>query len=360
MEKEKHNNEEAAKYQLHYFHRKDIPELTAGELEQESELIYARLMQQQANLPKVRSMWIPAAAAAAVLLIAGLAFFYFSQSKVTAPAENQLVKVSDAEPGKHSATLMLANGKAILLSAIKEGKVAEQSGVTISKTKENVLVYSANTDMSNPSEYNTIATAKGQEYSIVLPDGSKIWLNAASSVKYPATFASVKERIVELNGEAYFEIAKDKAHPFIVKTKGQQIKVLGTHFNVNSYADEKTTKTTLLEGSVQIKGVNDVLLKPGQQAVSTENGLKVSKANLTESVAWKNGDFIFEEESLPSILRQVSRWYDVEIVDPGNHDNLHLSGAISRSRKLSTVLKVLAGTSNLKFSIQGNKVFVTK
>ncbi|RZK77733.1 MAG: DUF4974 domain-containing protein [Pedobacter sp.] len=359
MDKEQNKEEQAAKYRLHYFHRKDIPQLTAQELEEESALVYNKLMQVTQQTPKVKRMWLPAAAAAAVLILAAAVFLYYPSQKEVIPVKTEHAVVNDALPGKHTATLKLANGNSILLSEAIDGKIAEQSGVTISKTKDNLLVYKTNNNNPNPAEYNTISTTNGQEYSVILPDGSRIWLNAASSIKYPATFAATKERIVELSGEAYFEIAKDAAHPFIVKTIGQEIKVLGTHFNVNSYADEAVTKTTLVEGSVQISCVNKVMLKPGQQAVSNKNVVKVSKANVAETVAWKNGDFIFDNESLPSILRQVARWYDVEIIDQANHKDIHLTGTVSRAKKLSTVLNSLARISNLKFDIKDQKVTVS-
>lgn len=364
MERE-NTEEQAAKYRLHYFRRKDVPMLSEAELEAESDLIYRSLMKTQAAIPpKTRRLWYPAVAAAAVLIVAGAYLFSYDSNTDIKPITNSRVskkQSSDIAPGVQTATLTLANGAKIVLSEAANGKIAEQNGVSISKTADGKLIYSfakSNKDISTLSNvFNTLSTVKGQQYQVILPDGSKVWLNAASSITYPANFVNLKNRMVQLSGEAYFEVAKDKSHPFIVKTDRQQVEVLGTHFNVNSYGDEGATRTTLLEGSVKVlSDKGQKVLLPGQQSQLAENTLKVSSADVNETVAWKNGDFIFNNEAFGSILRQLSRWYNVEIVDNGNHGGLHLSGTISRSKNMSTVLKALEVTGKVKFKIEGKTV----
>ncbi|HMI05048.1 MAG TPA: FecR domain-containing protein [Pedobacter sp.] len=366
MERE-NTEEQTAKYRLHYFRKKDIPVLSETELEAESDLVYGSLMKAQAaRTLKTRKLWYPAAAAAAVLIIAGACLFsYNSKTNIKPVIDSRVSKKpsNDVAPGVQTATLTLANGVKIALSEAANGKIAEQNGVSISKTADGKLIYSFakfNKKINALSNvFNTLSTVKGQQYQVILPDGSKVWLNAASSITYPANFANLKNRMVQLSGEAYFEVAKDKSHPFIVKTDRQQVEVLGTHFNVNSYGDEGATRTTLLEGSVKIlSDKGQKVLLPGQQSQLAKNTLKVSSADVNETVAWKNGDFIFNNEAFGSILRQLSRWYNVEIIDNGSHSELHLSGTISRSKNMSTVLKALEVTGKVKFKIEGKTVVV--
>nr|WP_068887380.1 FecR domain-containing protein [Pedobacter panaciterrae] len=357
--------ENAAKYWLHYFSKNDIPELSEDELNQETEAIYKSLMEGQAPA-KVKRLWYPAVAAACLLIAIGGGLFYYNQRIIPEPTTEVVKNIAnDIAPAQNTATLILANGKKIILSDAPVGLIAEQSNVSIFKTAGGELHYKAKAHdqgfVAENTGLNTISTEKGQQYQVVLLDGSKIWINAASKFTFPASFASLKQRKVELAGEAYFEVAKDKAHPFIVKTDKQEVEVLGTHFNVNSYSDEAATKTTLLEGSVRVWNNNEQkILKPGQESLLAKNSLSIRKADTEEAVAWKNGDFIFNNEDLASILRQVARWYNVEIVDDGNHKNLYLSGTVSRSKNISAVLNALEITGKVKFKIDGNRVIVTE
>jgi len=359
--------EQAAKYWLHYFSKHDIPELSEDELNQETEAIYKSLMKEKVPV-KVKRLWYPAVAAACLLMVVGAGLFYYIQHS---PEVKQVAAANiipnDVAPAKNTATLTLANGKKITLADAPIGLIAEQRNVSIFKTSDGKLVYKSKSLKANEApflgnpELNIISTARGQQYQVILPDGSKIWLNAASSFTFPATFGSLKQRKVELTGEAYFEVAKDKSHPFIVKTDKQEVEVLGTHFNVNSYSDEDATKTTLLEGSVKVSNSNEQkILHPGQESLLAKNSLVIRKADTQEAVAWKNGDFIFNNEDFGSILRQVARWYNVEIIDKGNHENLHLSGTVSRSKNISAVLKALEITGKVKFKIDGNRVIVAE
>lgn len=358
----KNTDEQAAKYRLHYFRKNNIPAISEVELQAESDLIYKSLMEGRAAEPvKVRRLWYPAVAAAAVLIVAGTFLFNYDQKNTGKQSAGYVSKehANDIAPGIQTATLILANGAKIALAGAANGQIAAQNGVSISKTADGKLVYTLKKSTTHTIEFNTLSTVKGQQYQVVLPDGSRVWLNAASAITYPANFANLKNRMVQLSGEAYFEIAKDKSHPFIVKTDKQQVEVLGTHFNINSYGDEKATKTTLLEGSVKVSSdKGDRVLLPGQQSALIKNALQVRNADVNETVAWKNGDFVFNNEEFGSILRQLSRWYNVEIIDHGNHEDLHLSGTISRSKNMSVVLKALEVTGGVKFKIEGKTVVV--
>lgn len=361
------DEEHAVKYWLHYFSKNDIPELSEDELNHETETIYKSLMEGRSPA-KVKRLWYPVAAASLFIAIAAGAF-YFNQQIASVP-KNDIARniVNDIAPAQNTATLTLASGEKIILANAPIGLIAEQASVSIFKTADGKLIYKAkplnvngNEPASENSVLNTITTTKGQQYQVVLSDGSKIWLNAASEFTFSATFASFKQRKVELSGEAYFEVAKDKAHPFIVRTDEQEVEVLGTHFNVNSYSDESATKTTLLEGSVKVSGKKEQrILRPGQESLVTKSDLSIRPANTQEAVAWKNGDFVFNNEDFGSILRQVARWYNVEIIDNEKHKNLHLSGTVSRSKNISVVLKALEVTGKVKFKVDGNRVIVTE
>ena len=187
-----------------------------------------------------------------------------------------------------------------------------------------------------------------------MPDGSVVFLNAASSLRFPTSFSNLKERRVEVSGEAYFEVAKDKAHPFIVSTAQQEVKVLGTLFNINSYAEEAETKTTLVEGSIRIAGINSnksKIMVPGQQGVIKDGEILLSKADVEQALSWKNGDFVFTGEDLKAVMRQVSRWYNVEVEYQGNINYSGVVSTISRTKKLSEVLKALQANQGIHFKV---------
>lgn len=291
-------------------------------------------------------------AIAASVLIAVCIGLYFTQFKAIKEVPVTLVK--DIPPGGNHATLKLSDGSTIVLDQTNVGVISESSDIRISKTDEGLIEYI--TDKTNiPASaisYNTITTPKGGQYKVILPDGSSVWLNAASSLKYPTRFSG-SSRHVELIGEGYFEIAKDAKKPFIVKSQGQEITVLGTHFNVNAYQDEGTTKTTLLEGSVRIDIASSKLsklLSPNQQALVNNHSIKVLDVKPEEVVAWKNGQFLFKNTDLKSILHQLERWYNVE-VDFSNLPDNRFFGKIERDVNISSVLEMLEISSNLKFKI---------
>jgi transmembrane sensor len=322
-----------------------IPEQVQGATDR----IWARL--QMHTVPSRSFLWIKLAVAASILLalFAGL-FFYFDHS-----ADTTELARNDIAPGGSSAILTLSDGSKVSLSTVANGQIANQSGVMVSKEADGQLVYDYNgAKESTEPVYNTVETPKGGEYEVTLPDGSHVWLNAATKLKFPASFKNRKERKVEIDGEGYFEVAKNKELPFKVVSKGQEVEVTGTHFNVNSYVDEPATRTTLLEGRVQVNGQ---VLVPGQQSILNAGSLKVVKADVEAETAWKDGEFVFSGDDLQGVMRKIARWYDVEVIYPAKLNNAgHFDGEFPRKNKLSVILKALESTGNLKFKIEGRRV----
>ncbi|TKC09678.1 FecR family protein [Pedobacter frigoris] len=299
-----------------------------------------------------------AGVAAAVLLVIGAGLFYYSRFGHTE---------ADIQPGGNKAYLTLGNGQKISLNDVGNGKLAKEAGVEISKTADGQVVYSISNDTKRHTDLmNTIETPNGGQCQVRLPDGSSVWLNAGSKLIYPVSFAGNARREVRLRGEAYFEILKDKTHPFIVKSAEQEIKVLGTHFNVNSYPGERLTQTTLLEGAVQVTARNSkvVVLKPGQQAsVDRENDLEIKVTefkDLEMAIAWKNGNFYFVDESLEGVMKKIARWYDLEVVFQDNAGEIKMGGLISRKVVLSQVLGLLATTTSCDFKVEGRQILIKK
>lgn len=312
----------------------------------------------QISISKVK-LWplIAAIAAAVALIISGVYFFNYNNQKIS--GVQSITYENDVAPGKAGATLTLANGKKISLTNVNNGKLATEAGVTITKTADGQLVYSVSAlrDVAK-RPYNTLSTAKGETYMLTLPDKSKVWLNAASSLTYRASLSEQGKRVVRLSGEAYFQVAKDKVHPFVVKTDQQEVEVLGTHFNINSYTDEAIANTTLLEGSIRIN--KKLILKPNEQANLYKNGAIVVSRASENAVAWKDGNFVFEKENIESIMRKVARWYNVEIVYKGERPKELYSGITKRSGNVSQILSILEETGTVKFKIDGNKIILSK
>jgi transmembrane sensor len=301
---------------------------------------------------------IVAVAAAVAIVVSGIYFFNYSYHKTYT---DMTAAVYDIAPGKVGATLTLANGKKIRLSGAQKGEIAKEAGISVTKTVDGQLVYEIKEANSASNKINTLSTAKGETYILTLPDKSKVWLNAASSLTYSARLNERGLRKVRLEGEAYFEIAKDKAHPFVVEAAGQSLEVLGTHFNVNAYADESGIKTTLLEGSVRVAGdVENVTLKPGQQSlVSGNRGIDVKEVDVNDVIAWKNGKFRFDDTSLEDVMKQFARWYNVDVVYLDGISNRKFTGGINRNITAAEALSLLQ-FSNVKFKIEGKKIIVTK
>lgn len=317
---------------------------------------------QQKPSGRFTTTWI----AAAVLVIIAAASLLFVQNKKTVNPTltyaKSLTSRHDVKPGTNKALLTLENGEQIALNDVGVGTVLKQGNITISKQANGLLEYkvTANAVTKSAIEYNTISTPIGGQYSIVLPDGSKVWLNAASSLKFPTAFTGT-ERKVELNGEGYFEIAKNKHMPFKVKFNNEEVEVLGTHFNIMAYPDEAVTRTTLLEGSVSISknNVKKVLI-PGQQAVGglPTNGFNINQVNTDEAIAWKNGLFLFHNENIKSIMKKIARWYNVDVYYQGTLTSQEYGGRISKSKNLSEILKNLELTGTIHFKIDGRRVTV--
>lgn len=304
--------------------------------------------------------WV--AAACLVVAISTVSFFIYNRGAVDDKDEALLKKTAitgdDRLPGGNMAVLTLSDGRRIILDSSNNGILGQDGGIGILKQGDGQLVYDSIRSKPGPVAYNTVATPHGGQFKIVLQDGSQVWLNSLSSIRYPTVFAG-PERKVEISGEAYFEISKN-ARPFIVKVKQMEVEVLGTHFNINSYENESAVKTTLLEGSVKVKSAGGVnFLKPGQQARLSNNGAMriVNNVNLSEVIAWKDGVFEFDNADIETIMRQLARWYDV-VVEYKKPVNIHFGGSISRNVNLSKVLQMLEETGAVRFEIRGNRIVV--
>lgn len=323
--------------------------------------------------PVRRMFRYPVAAAAMVIVLLGVAvFLVWRPEKKEQPADLVKHTVSSAaeeiRPGKEGALLTLDDGTVVVLDSLQNGVIATQGGAKIF-LKNGRLAYSlVDTDIQTdgkelPVLYNTMRTPRGRQFQMTLPDGTKAWLNAASSIRYPTAFAADK-REVEITGEAYFEVVHDQSRPFRVRyahsaSHEGAVEVLGTNFNVNAYDNEAMVKTTLLEGSVRVfTGEVSKIIRPGEQAkVAGPGQIKVERVNIEEAVAWKNGIIQFVGSDIRTIMRQVERWYDVEIVYEGNIPERSFTGDVSRNENISQVLKILT-ISDINFRIDGRKIIV--
>lgn len=330
--------------------------------------------QQPAVIPMYKRIWYKVAVAASILLLLSLGtYFIFNKSAPKQIAEvekQQQIHKDDVAPGGNKAILTLANGSQIVLDSTTNGALTQQGNTKIIKLNDGQLIYNplnhSSTSLGTGKIlYNTISTPKGGQYQIVLADGSRVWLNAASSLRFPTAFTG-KERKVELSGEGYFEVAKNAAMSFRVSVNDMQVEVLGTHFNVNAYSDESAIKTTLLEGSVKVKSersANSVsrsaLLKPGEQADFTkDHNFKInSHPNLEEVVAWKDGNFEFNNTPVTDIMRQISRWYNVEVDYDGPIPANQLTGKISRDVNLSQLMEMIQYTG-IDMKIKNKKITI--
>lgn len=310
---------------------------------------------------KKLSLW-PRFVAAAAIVIAIMTGGYLYYDKLTFGSSSEILVQNDIAAGSNGAILTLADGKQIAINDALSGNIAAESGVRISKTENGEIMYEVISAANAALAYNTLTTARGQQTQLRLPDGTMVFLNAESSLKYPNNFAASKTRKVFLTGEGFFEVAKDKAHPFIVQSKQQSVEVLGTHFNINAYEDNKEVKTTLLEGSVRVSsasGYLSKLLNPGQQAKVSENVIDVVNVETEDAVAWKNGRIMYEEEPLENIMNDVARWYNVQVVYKNEKvKDKTFFVSISRKDNVSTLLKLLMKTSAVTFEIKGNQIIV--
>jgi len=307
------------------------------------------------------------AAASVILAVAG-GLYYFQFLKLGSPHVVKFEKSvqQDVGPGSNKAILILADGSKLNLSNAQNGMLAQQQGVAINKAADGSLVYADAVSSGAAQSFNSVSTPRGGQYRLRLSDGTLVWLNAGSVLKYPVSFGA-DQRMVSLSGEAYFQVSKDPGHPFQVTTQQQKVRVLGTHFNISAYPEDTETKTTLLEGKVSVGNTNSSvysILEPGEQALSSAIHIKrpivITRIDTTEAVAWKNGYFQFRDESLESVLKKISRWYDVEIQYTGNQvpSGLYFNGTVSKYSNASQVLRKLELSGGVHFKIEGRRITV--
>lgn len=296
------------------------------------------------------------AIAAIFLMAVGISFFFY---KYQNHGPDQNLAAVNIGPGGNKAYLTLADGRKISLSEAHTGEISNQGNATVSKTADGSVSYNADANTAGGDALlNTITTPLGGTYHLTLADNTQVWLNAGSSITYPAAFTG-HDRPVSITGEVYFEVAHNAAHPFKVTGRGQQIEVLGTHFNVNAYENEPENKTTLLEGSVRITaGNNHNILKPGQQAVISNNTISVNDARINEVVSWKNGYFEFENIDIQSLMRQIARWYDVDVQFEGPVSKETFTGRISRFKNISQILSIVQASNSVHLTVTGRRIMV--
>lgn len=323
------------------------------------------------HLQSRRQWWKYAAAAVLVLTFAAGAYWLFRGDTPAGVVQQQqgLQPKTDIQPGGNKAILTLADGSTIVLDKAANGTLVQLGNVQVVKSKDGELEYKKSEVGSQKSEiaFNTLSTPRGGQYMLTLPDNSKVWLNAASSITYPTLFTG-NERRVEVSGEVYFEVEKNAAMPFRAILNGTQVEVLGTHFNINAYNDEAIIKTTLLEGKVKVTPVigsqpvaqSSKILSPGQQAQISNNKLSIiNDADLEAVMAWKNGLVQFDGNDIYAAMRMIARWYDVEVEYRGNIPHAHFRGGISSNVPVSQVLDMMEQTGEVHFEISGRKIIVT-
>lgn len=371
--------EEECRWLLHYLEHTPAAELKAMLLEaflernipvpdaavQENILarIHAQMqpVQETKVVPVRRSRkWLVAAAIAGGVIVAGgVARFGMQQSRNNVqPPVLAAVQQNDIAPGGNKARLVLGNGSSVVLDQAADGAIE----ANIRKQNESLIYHGQETQPAQMS-YNTLITPRGGQYRVQLSDGTKVWLNAASSLEYPVAFNG-SEREVKLSGEAYFEVATDAFKPFYVTMNGMKVQVLGTHFNIKAYADEKEFTTTLTSGAVRvISSGKQVTLKPGQQSTFTpsSNALSMSEGDPEGAIAWKNGIINFRNDELSAVMRELSRWYDVDVLyDNSMTGNIHVTGAMHKQSNLSQALKILELAANVHFTVEGRTIKVSQ
>jgi len=359
------SNEDKDKVDAWYLHKASNSNLQLNEYELEDSYEYLKAKLPLKQETKVIRIWPRVAVAASIAVLLGTGIFYFTKTKEQIPQVAE--KPQEIAPGGNRGILTLSNGKQIVLADISAkdtiAKEGEEDEVTIKMGANGVITYIINPNTvaskADANLFNTLSTPTGGQYNIVLADGTKVYLNAVSSIKYPTQFNG-DQRIVELDGEAYFEVAKNKNKPFIVKSGDQDIEVLGTHFNVHAYDNESVVKTTLLEGSVAVNYKNQkAILKPGQQSNVSEkfNKITIKQVDTEAAIAWKNGRFKFDNADLKTVMRQLERWYGIKVEYRGDVSDVRFNGGTFMNKNLSEVLKVLE-LSNIKFKVEGKTIIV--
>lgn len=320
--------------------------------------IEKKIDQKSKKTKVIRYRFWPIAIASSVLIMTFTVLFFYAKSDMKS---SHYVIVNDIDPGGEKATLTLADGSVINLEDQEIGEINNENFATITKNENGQIIYQAKDAHLDEQAltYHTISTPLGGKYKIVLADGTQVWLNASSSLHFPTSFAA-QERVVSIVGEAFFEVAKEADRPFKVQCGNQVIEVLGTQFNVNAYQNESNIKTTLTEGSVNIIVENsEKTIKPGEQFVLDKEGkTSVNKVNIDQVVAWKQDVFHFWKTDIRDIMKQLARWYDIEVVFEGSTKSEYITGFISRNVSISNVLRMLEETGDIKFRVEGNLVTV--
>lgn len=323
----------------------EIPSSIATDSEQHRQKIFQQLLSRKVVvIPFYKKFTRQIAAAAVFVSVIGAGLYFFNNDRLpviaTAPPDKSQL-LNDIRPGTYGAILTLSNGKTISLDTAQNGKILPASGIAVIKTDRS-LTFKTGSTRNTPIEFYTLSTPRGRQQQLVLPDGTAVWLNAQSSIRFPAVFSGANRK-VDMSGEAFFEVAKDISRPFLVRVNEAEIKVLGTHFNVMGYSNETMLETTLVEGSVKFSnGDYDVQLRPGQQGQLLANSKirVVDQANLEQVLAWKNGIQSFSNADIKTIMRQVERWYDVDVEYKRNITTRKFSGEIPRDVNLSELLKL--------------------
>ncbi|MBO9154574.1 FecR domain-containing protein [Chitinophaga sp. GCM10012297] len=350
---------------LEAFLERNIPVPDAAVQENILARIHAQMQpfQETKVVPMRRSRkWLVAAAIAGGVVIAGgvLRFSLQQRGNNTQPSLAVALQHGDIAPGGNKARLVLGNGKSVVLDQAADGAIASEENI---RKQNESLIYKEPEAQLPQMSYNTLITPRGGQYRVQLSDGTKVWLNAASSLEYPVAFNG-SEREVKLSGEAYFEVAADAFKPFYVTMNGMKVQVLGTAFNIKAYADEKEFTTTLTSGAVRvISSGKQVTLKPGQQSTFTPSSLALSMSDGDPegAVAWKNGIINFRNDELSAVMRELSRWYDVDVVyDNTMTGNIHVTGAMHKQENLSQALKILELTANVHFTVERRTIKVSQ
>ncbi len=351
-----------------YYYAMPDAEIADMDGDREREIFEFIVSQRPVQQRTIRTMWPKYMAAAVAVFVLGITFFIVRELKRN--DQDLTVATAQIHPGKEGAKLKLASGREIILGDASNGTLAKESGVLIRKNAAGQISYETGDQVGTASgKINALSTAYGETYMVVLPDKSKVWLNAATELKYPASFSGSSNRVVELDGEAYFEVTKDKTHPFVVKSSHEEITVLGTHFDINSYHDNEVVKTTLLEGSVAIKALNPakgssgagLILKPDQQASVIFGSISVADVEAIDAISWKNGYFLFNNEELGSIMITLSRWYNTTIVyDDETLKHEVVFAKLSRYESISKILKLMERTDKIKFKVDGKTITISR
>lgn len=322
----------------------------SADLIDKQKAVFARI--NESIRPRTIRLWPRIAAAASILLVC-CAGGYLLLHKDT-PVQTAAVIKHDVDPGGTKAILTLSNGQKIVLNN-QQGTIASQGKTNITLSRQGNLNYQAN-ENTTEELYNTLTVPIGNHRDLTLADGTEVSLDAGSSITYPVAFTKA-DRKVTITGQAYFKVKHDAAHPFFVKVKDLTIQDIGTEFNINAYDDEGNIKTTLVEGSVKVEGT---IIKPGQQAIASNNNIEVKNTDIEAVTAWKNNDFLMRDQDLKTTMRQIARWYNVKIVYDEVPAGFQVYVNVSRNRKLSAILAAVARAGKVKFSIDGQTVTVSK